>query len=121
MDEAVWNFFNTGVQYHFIYSSRAQLEPEDNRYSTLFKFNMHLTRDVLVYERDEYTILEFIGDVSALYQALQMIGYSILLYVLRLDVLVQNKLLNSVFRKVDDTKPYRLQRLDYTYWRWCRR
>jgi len=51
---------------------------EYSRENYLFKFDIVMTRDQTTYERHDYTLLQFLGDVSALKDAL----FSVCLFVL---------------------------------------
>lgn len=47
----------------------------------LFKFKFNLKRDQTFYERTHYTVMQYLGDTSALYQALYSISSIILAFV----------------------------------------
>ena len=50
-------------------------------------------------ERSDYSMLNFLGDVGALYSVLYGLAASLLLNVLRIDLSLQNEYFETVFRK----------------------
>jgi hypothetical protein len=69
---------------------------------------IQMTRDRTIYDRSDYTFLQFLGDISALYDAIH-IGISILLvYGLQIGTILDNSILNRVFKK---SKPFTYPRL----------
>ena len=65
-----------------------------------------LSINKISYERTNYTLLNFVGDIGALYSTLTGIA-SLILTLLRTDVVMENHLLNEVFteRPLDHTQP----------------
>jgi hypothetical protein len=65
-----------------------------------------LSINKISFERTNYTLLNFVGDIGALYSALTGIA-SLILTLLRTDVVMENHLLNQVFteRPLDHTQP----------------
>ena len=84
--------------------SEPEMKIAEYGYNNYFTFSIYMTRDSTIYERSDYTSLMFLGDVSALYGALQIAIAVLLRYVLRIDLLLDNSILNSVFRK---DKPFK--------------
>lgn len=68
------------------------------------------------YDRDEYTSLQFIGDVSALYQALYIIVSSLLFYGFSINVKLQNHLINGIFRAKKPDESMGTVHLKQTFW-----
>lgn len=70
------------------------------------------------YDRDEYTSLQAIGDVSALYQALHILVSGVLFFVFRINVKLENHLINGVFRARSPDDSMKTLRLKETFWEW---
>jgi hypothetical protein len=75
-----------------------------------------MTNDKVVYERSDYTLLQFLGDVSALYGAAYMIAHFLAFTVLQTGVLLENHLINGIFRsrEVKD----RTSHISHTFENW---
>ncbi len=70
-----------------------------------------------MYERSDYTLLNLVGDVGALYSSLVSIA-SFILNLLSTDVVMENHLLNEVFteRAPDHVQPPIPLRITYFDW-----
>ena len=70
------------------------------------------TLDVISYERNVYTVLNFLGDVGALVSVLTGFASMFLYNVMQLDLLWENHVINNVFRQrphTDLEKPLHLK------------
>ncbi len=65
-----------------------------------------LSINKISFERTNYALLNFVGDIGALYSTLASLA-NLILTLLRTDVVMENHLLNEVFteRPLDHTKP----------------
>ena len=64
----------------------------------LFELSLGLSVDSKNIERSNYTLLQFVGDVGALSTTLFTIGGFILSIFVRKNIVLENYLLNEVFR-----------------------
>jgi hypothetical protein len=69
----------------------------------------------VLYERRNYTFLQFLGDLSALYSAAYAIAYFLAFTVLKTGVLLDNHLINGIFRSQEEDKT---KRLNHTFAKW---
>jgi hypothetical protein len=71
-------------------------------------------------ERTDYTMLQFIGDVSALYSALHSIALFLLSYVFHFEILIEDFLINRIFRlpSLIATDNFKIFRPEFTYRKW---
>lgn len=78
----------------------------------LFTVNRHHSATT----RQVYTILDVIGDVGALYDSLNLIWALVLAYIFKISILLENIILQTVFRLKESElklKPFTL-----SYWSW---
>jgi hypothetical protein len=85
-------------------SSDAILQPYDNFRDGLFYFEISTSQHVTFYDRRDYSLLDFIGDVSAVYTALVSIFFFINQKVFMADNLRNNVIINEVFQFRDSSK-----------------
>ena len=83
----------------------------------MFEFKFSTTRNVYSYERDELTVFDFIGMVTALYEGMLIILNFCLVSVLRIDIMMENYLLKRVFRTNEGANANAPQHLRLTYWK----
>lgn len=79
-------------------SSKPVLDSTLESYN-LFEVDIGLSVDSLAYDRSNYTLLQFLGDIGALSSALFTIGGFILTIFFQIDIILENHLLNEVFRE----------------------
>lgn len=96
-DKKIYNFFGDATVKTMIGSSKPVLETTGET-DNFFEFNLGLSIDSKNIERSNYTLLQFIGDVGALTTTLFTIGGFILSIFVRKKILMENYLLNKVFR-----------------------
>jgi hypothetical protein len=71
--------------------------------------------DVVTYERNVYTFLNFLGDVGALYSVVTTFASLVLFKVLQLDIIWENHVIANVFRAREGEDPVKVTRLEPTY------
>ena len=120
-DEAVYKSFLASPEVRdFISASPPEIAPVELS-PTIFRFTIKPSNNFKTYERTDYQILTFIGDVGALYQTLRDLLAVFLAYVLKIEVDLKAHLINSVFRrksrKKDDNKEllYPKSNIDYFF------
>ncbi len=76
-----------------------------------------LSLDKILYERTNYTLLNFVGDIGALYSTLAGIA-SFILNLIRTDVVMENHLISQVFteRPLYHTQPPKPLKINYCDW-----
>ena len=74
------------------------MQPLEVLEDSLFKIEFMMSKDHVVYDRTDYTTLEFLGDVSALYGAVYAIAHFLAFTVLKTGVLLDNHLINGIFK-----------------------
>jgi hypothetical protein len=88
---------------HF-YSTNAGIFKLSDSYDALFYVNFKLTNNAVFYDRGEYSSLQFLGDVSALFEALMLIATAFLYWLWQIQVKLQNQVINGVYRLRNEKK-----------------
>lgn len=73
--------------------------PQDNYIDAHFQLDFKMSRDQIAYDRHDYTALSFLADVSALLGAQYTIAYFMIFTVLQTGVLLDNHIINVIFRQ----------------------
>jgi len=98
-DEEVYKAFLGKVKkVDFISSTSARPLPEDNS-GTYLKLELTSSNEFKSYTRTDYNILQFIGDVGALFGTLKDLISLFLSFVLRYEFYLSAHLINNVFTK----------------------
>jgi hypothetical protein len=97
-DETYFNFFKPDTDYTLIEASQPDKSGIYETGSNLIELYIGLSLNKLSYERSNYTLLNFIGDIGALYATIMSIASFILTFIFRIDVVIEHHLLNEVFR-----------------------
>lgn len=74
-----------------------------------------MSRDQTFYDRADYTFLQFLGDVSAVKDALYSICSFIIFTLFKAGILLDNQLVNGIFRKHKPERPLQTKRLNLTF------
>ncbi len=76
-----------------------------------------LSLDKILYERTNYSLLNLVGDIGALYSTLAGIA-SFILKLIRTDVVMENHLINKVFteRPLYHTQTFKHLKITYCDW-----
>ena len=120
-DDDMWNPYAETEQFDFVSFEKQDIAPslflEQKVLMSCFIF---LTKHKTTISRQSYTFLTFIGDVGALQGTLTLIFGSVLVNVLRIDILLENDLISSVFRKRKVGDGFGVQKFALTYMQWLR-
>ena len=85
LDSKIYNFlFGNPIAQLFVSSTDAVLLPDDLRITSLFSFQIELSLAQISYERNNYTMLQFMGDVGAIFSTLIMISNIVIFSVFRI-------------------------------------
>jgi hypothetical protein len=96
-DTGVFDFFNDAPKViPFLNSDTTELEGFNLK--SLFTFELKVSTSSCEIGRENYTFLQFIGDVGALHSTLFTLIELFLSYVLSYGVLLDNHLINGLFR-----------------------
>ena len=90
MTPQVYNFMSAEVE-----DLPTEIFDDDPSLATLF---FALSNDKYVYQRSNYSFLNFLGDVSALFDALGTIATVFLSFIIKYGVILDTYLVNSIFR-----------------------
>jgi hypothetical protein len=83
----------------------------------LAQLNFFLSLDRVAIERSDYTLLNFLGDISATFGALSSIVGIFLVNVLRIQTMFDSYLINKVFRyKKPGNNQLKTLKLSYSSW-----
>lgn len=93
-EEKTFNPFGSDVDIYFNEAGPALLMPLDGRHSFYFSFDITMSRDQVIYERADYTILMLLGDVTALFEGLYLTGFFVMFGILQGKVLRDNYVIN---------------------------
>ena len=96
-DGKIFNLFGEALIKTMIGSSKPVLDSTGET-DNLFELSLGLSVDSKNIERSNYTLLQFVGDVGALSTTLFTIGGFILSIFVRKNIVLENYLLNEVFR-----------------------
>ena len=102
------NFLADPIERDFIFSTPALLEPEDNRFAYFFKMDFRVSNAIVYFEKDDFTLLQLLGDVTALYEGLFLLGTAFLFGCLQLKQKRENYLLSTVFRQTAQLKKVKI-------------
>ncbi len=97
-DKNLFNFFKPDTDYTLIEASQPDQSGSVETGSNLIELGIGLSLNTLSYERSNYTLLNFIGDIGAFYSALMSIASFILTFIIRIEVFIEHHLLNEIFR-----------------------
>jgi hypothetical protein len=98
-ERKITNPLGLELEIDFMEATPALLMPTDNRYDWYFRFDMTISRNIVFYEKGDYTSLMLLGDVTALFEGLFMIGSFIMFALLQIKVMKDNYIINQVFRQ----------------------
>lgn len=73
----------------------------DERYDYLYHHYLNLSFDRTTYERQNYTLLQMIGDIGSLTSTLSLICEYLLKFIFQIGILLDNHILRGVFRKIN--------------------
>lgn len=111
----IYTIFNPDSETHLVELSDA-VDQQIDTYSPSFQVEFKLTLDQIAYARSDYNILQFLGDVGALYDALYKIAYFILMNILKVNVLLDNKILKATFKTKMPNLELRKITVSYCSW-----
>jgi hypothetical protein len=120
-DDDMWNPYAETEQFDFVSFEKQDIAPslflEQKVLMSCFIF---LTKHKTTISRQSYTFLTFIGDVGALWGTLTLIFGSVLVNVLRIDILLESDLLSRVFRKRIPGDRFGVHKFTLTYMQWLK-
>ena len=64
-----------------------------------FRFSMQITRSVTIYDRAEYTVLQMIGDITAMYEGTVYIGHFFMFFILYYRNLKEVEIIKNTFKE----------------------
>lgn len=95
----IYNPLGEAIEIDFMESTKnALLMPTDSRFDWYFRFDISISSDIVFYEKGDFTALQLLGDTTALFEGLYLIGVFIMFGVLQVKVLRENYIINNVFR-----------------------
>jgi hypothetical protein len=115
-DQQIVNIFAPDTVIQFMQSSLPILLPEDHFDDFYCSIKIDVTLDQTYYDRSDYTSLQFLGDIGAVYSALYVILGACLAYGFRIPLLMDNHLLNGVF-KLKTNQPMKPKKLTMNYFK----
>jgi hypothetical protein len=111
----IYTIFNPDSDTHLVELSDT-IHKQVDSVSKSFQVEFKLTLDQIAYARSDYNLLQFLGDVGALYDALYKIAYFILMNILKVNVLLDNKILKATFKTKMPNLELRKITVSYCSW-----
>ena len=107
------NPFSTAEKKTFYFATGETVQPED----FIIKHRVFQTRETISYERTQLSFLTLLGDIGALQSALFDIATLILGY-LKIGLVLDNSLINSIFRQRVDNTTLKTRKVRLTFGMW---
>lgn len=96
-DNQIYNIFASQSTQQFMQLSKPEIQPLDQN-DAHFEFDIIPTLSATNYKRRNYTVINLLGDVAAVYTGLSAIFGILLIKVFQTKALFNNYLINEVFR-----------------------
>lgn len=97
-DEEIYNFFSAEAEDKLFIKSSTPAFTELENSPHIFQYRITVTNEIVVYDRTDYSLLQFIGDVGALQGTLQQVFALLIPFVFNLGWLLDAYIIKSVFR-----------------------